>query len=222
MRRYLSLIALLLAFAAPASAQDCNASKVELFGGYAYLNAFPGNDQIRSDQLNSRYSLNGFGVNVAVNPFEDCRFKKVGFVGDFSWHKNETDLSQLMLGSTLIESAKTEIRRSRLLFGPRFSARSEETNIFAHILVGIANQQVKAKGIIPDTMLEREFEADTTDFAFAVGMGIDISVSKHFAVRVIQADYTPYRGDRNQEGTEKSWSHDFRLQFGIVYRWGLR
>jgi hypothetical protein len=53
------------------------------------------------------------------------------------------------------------------------------------------------------------FETDRTSFATVVGVGLDIKLTRHFDLRLLQAEYAPYRrGGRN--------FHDGRAAFGLV------
>ncbi|HJQ70863.1 MAG TPA: outer membrane beta-barrel protein [Blastocatellia bacterium] len=88
------------------------------------------------------------------------------------------------------------------LFGPRFTSRQTGKNFFGHVLFGAARTSVDG------------FDSET-DFAMAVGGGLDINASKEIAVRLFQADYLPIfvSGDT---------AHNYRISFGIVFRFGAK
>jgi hypothetical protein len=121
----------------------------------------------------------------------------------------------------VLADAKIHFTRNRYLFGVRVSARSEETNIFAHVMAGVAQQTTRASQILPGTTGQQEVQVKSTDPALGIGMGIDLSAARHLSVRLVQVDYTPYRGNKVPLGSEKGWNHDYRLQVGLVFRWGL-
>jgi opacity protein-like surface antigen len=86
------------------------------------------------------------------------------------------------------------------LFGPRFSYRaSNQVTPFAQILAGGAH--VSVPGF-----------ASTNGFAFSAGGGLDLRVSRQFALRP-QFDYIGIRSGNITLNT-------FRASFGVVYRFG--
>ncbi|MEW6208378.1 MAG: outer membrane beta-barrel protein [Acidobacteriota bacterium] len=84
------------------------------------------------------------------------------------------------------------------LFGPRVNARGEAATGFAHILLGGATTKVEG--------------VSETDFALAVGGGVDINAGKSVAFR-LQFDYLPVFA-------EGETLHNFRFMTGIVFKVG--
>ncbi len=84
------------------------------------------------------------------------------------------------------------------LFGPRVYARGEAATGFAHILLGGATVKVE--------------DISDTDFALAVGGGVDVNAGKSIAVR-FQADYIPVFATGET-------LHNFRFMTGIVFKIG--
>ena len=157
--------------------------RLELFGGYAYFN---------SDQFpQQRESLNvpAFIVSAAGNVT-----KNVGLVGEING--NYGDVTIPNPGPTREFATNTYL----FLFGPRFTARRTGVNAFGHVLFGAARTSV-------DT-----FDSET-DFAMAVGGGLDINASKEIAVRIVQADYVPIFASGDT-------ANNFRISFGVVFRFG--
>ena len=113
-----------------------------------------------------------------------------GVVAEFGGH----------YGSARFLGDEFDISRTTFMFGPRVSARGKAASAFAHALLGGAKTTIE--GASPGTK-----------FAMALGGGADIKVSKRVAFRALQADYVPIRA-----GGE--WLHNFRLQTGIVFRFG--
>ncbi len=118
-----------------------------------------------------------------------------GVVGDFSGCKVTG------LGSGVSANAFT------YLFGPKISYRSHGTiTPYAQALFGGARASVDVSGV-----------GSTTDNAFAmtVGGGVDLKVSPHVAIRLVQAEYLLTRFASTSQ-------HNARIQAGIVFRLGGR
>jgi opacity protein-like surface antigen len=90
----------------------------------------------------------------------------------------------------------TRVSQYEYLFGPRVMTRIQRVKLFGHGLVGANTFRVSGQS--------------TTGFAAGVGGGLDYEVSRHFAVRVIQADYLRTR-------LSNAWFHDARIGVGVVF-----
>ena len=111
----------------------------------------------------------------------------------------------------------TDNRTSDNLFtflsGPKLSLRkSSRVTPFVQSLLG-AYRIRATSSTVPDTPLPR-FSSTESNFAAAIGGGLDLNVRKGIAVRAIQADYL-YLRDINR--TSKN---NLRLSFGLVFRFG--
>lgn len=85
------------------------------------------------------------------------------------------------------------------LAGPRLYLRGEKATFFAHVLAGGAT----ITGF-----------NDETGFAMAAGVGLDVNVNKHLAVRLFQLDYMPVR-------IRGEWVTTlFRGQTGLTFKLG--
>lgn len=190
MRKLFMFLAVLLLAASSTQAQE-SYPKVEIYGGYSFLN---------SNQFPDRENLNspGFGASIAGNVT-----KNFGLVAEVSGNYGQATLPGLVPGVTVPEF-DTDVHT--FLFGPRVTSRSTGFDVFGHVLFGGARTKVE------------RFESDT-DFAMAVGGGLDINVSKPIAVRIFQVDYLPIKSDRNLFRNE-DWSHNVRFQIGVVFRFG--
>lgn len=123
MRKLFLLAAILTAANVPTQAQT-NSPNIEVFGGYAYLNA----------RFIDRDNLNGFGASFAGN-FGD----KWGFVGEVSGHYG----SARILPSIFFPEGKIDFTKYYYLFGPRFSKRTDRATVFGHVLLGGAHERVE-------------------------------------------------------------------------------
>ena len=147
------------------------------------------------------------GLNVSVT-----RYVKggLGITGDFSWHlKKLTDPDPL--GGTI----DTKIQVFNLLGGPQYKFfRRGRVSPFVHALAGVAHTRSK----LTVASLGTSDITSSTDFAIALGGGLDINVNRRLAVRAVQADYNPvFLRDGNNLGFNKR-ADNFRLSFGVVFR----
>ena len=107
-----------------------------------------------------------------------------------------------------------DTRINTFLFGPRLSYRGDAVTVFGHFLVGGANSKLQ------DELSGSGFEDGNTEFAMAIGGGIDVNLGKHYAIRAAQFDYLPIHTDFNQRfgGGSSSWLHNTRYQAGFVFK----
>ena len=107
------------------------------------------------------------------------------------------------------------IERSRffsLAAGPRFTARNEYLTTFAHILFGGTHQHERVNA------LTEHFTTHGNAFTTRIGGGLDVNVTPHFGVRVIQAEYDLTKFNRAVSG--KAIQHNARVGVGVVFRFG--
>lgn len=195
MVKSLMVAAIGLLVSVAAQAQDTY-PRVEVFGGYSYFSAdvefdnpFDDDDD---DFFDQREGLHGVGFSVAGNFHPN-----VGIVGDFSYHKREIEVP---FGDDI------DFSTFSFLFGPRFTARGDRVEGFAHALFGGVRRKA-------------EFFDGDTDFAMGFGVGMDIKATESFAVRLFQVDYIPVR-TRNPFTLDREWEDNVRFQIGLTYRWG--
>ncbi len=110
--------------------------------------------------------------------------------------------------------------------GPKVRLLNEHrANIFFHALAGAAHTSVSYRensNTNPVTAKD-----GSTRFAFALGGGVDLRISKRISARVFQMDYIPMLGkDRRviaSDGTVvdingRAQQGNFRISAGIVFR----
>jgi len=207
----------LLAISASARAQDC-CRRGESFAGYSFLSADAKTDHIVSPQFDSRYAMSRSGYGVPLNGFNQAinLSQKLAVVFDFSHNTKELTINNLALGQASFAAAETKINTNLFLFGARLSNRSEGTNFFGEAMVGGFNRRVEAKDAASGT----SEKLSSTDLAFALGGGADVSVGKNFAIRIFQVDYILARASADSPVGENRLSNNFRFQIGVVFRWG--
>ena len=188
MKKLVFLFAALLLATVPANAQS--EPKFEIFGGYSHFSADINlNNPFDDAFFRQREGLHGFVVSGAAN-FS----KNFGVVADFAYHKKEFE----QLGPDI------DFSTFSFLFGPRFVARGDRVEGFAHATIGGVRRKVE------------DFDSDT-DLALGLGGGVDIRVSRSFAVRLFQLDYVPFR-DRNLVTLDKEWRHNIKVGVGVTFR----
>jgi hypothetical protein len=101
------------------------------------------------------------------------------------------------------------------MLGPRYTRRigsksKHESRLFGEALAGILRGSDSA---FPKTT---GFDTRAESFIYQVGGGWDISVTKHIAIRPVEADYVQSYLPNNGSNTQ---SH-LRLAFGVVYHSG--
>ncbi len=182
--------------------------RAELFLGYSYLRGAPRNVG------NRIVELNGGTASLAYN-FNDW----FGLAADFGGYAD----SRLILNGP--GSASREVHSEGKVFtflvGPQLSYRKyRRLTPFAQVLVGVAHASDVTidgcTGVPGCTALPSE-----TAFALAAGGGLDLNLSRHFAIRLLQAEYVmTYFNDVSAGATGRSRQNDVRLSAGIVFRFG--
>jgi len=193
MRYLLLLIAVLLASAPAALAQDKDYSDWEFFIGYAHERANNGADRLDAQGVRILPS----GATARVDFVSERRVphhgvtgevvanvhRNIGLVTNFSATFANVEFFDRLSGNTY----DARLSRYTLLFGPRFNWRNSTPLIpFAHALFGVNRYHANFKTTgfsCPDT--------NETAFAMGLGAGLDIRTGKRVDLRPIQVDYLP-------------------------------
>jgi opacity protein-like surface antigen len=210
-------LAILAAFALVASlsvnAQQSH-PRLEVFGGYSYFNTDPNGDLISASNLADRYGRHGFALSAAGNIS-----RIFGLVADLSYNAKAVKLLEM-------DPAKTHASTFTFLFGPRASLRTSKTTLFAHTLIGgmrmkVACDECKDVPVIigDGSPMVGPRELARTNVALAIGGGLDVKVSKRISIRAFQLDYLPSRAEFRARGV-KDWTHNFRVETGVVVNFG--
>jgi hypothetical protein len=185
----------------PRAAVEDNAGRVTLFGGYDYL----------------RNNSNGFNGWQGQGTFNFTRH--LGVTGDVSGDYR-TPISFSVLGVT----ASAHQRLYTYLFGPTVTTSFGRASIFGHALFGQAHSSLGAGITIPIIGGISTGLTSANAFAMAFGGGLDIGLSRHFAIRAAQVDYlrTQFSAtDALTTGLSTSLNNSqnsFRYSGGIVFR----
>jgi outer membrane protein OmpA-like peptidoglycan-associated protein len=209
-------IFLMLAFnlraqVAPAATRDSagvntNTPKAELFVGYSYLRALPA-----PEAGNRLMWMNGGSVSIAYNLNH-----YLGIVGDFGAYTNSQILFQGGYVST-VDVDNPNVGALSYLFGPRISFRNHgRVTPYLQALFGDmhANEVTLSNCTFSCTLLPAQ-----STFAWTGGGGLDLRVHRHFALRIIQAEYLMTRFQDYSTGTSSS-QNDMRLSSGVVFGFG--
>lgn len=160
-------------------------SKLELYGGYAYVryNASP---RITGVPLSESFNANGASGQIEFNANN-----WLGLVADVT-------------GYSLARRGFTSTNQISYLFGPRINRRRGKVTPFGQVLLG---REWAKDGIV---------FGPVTAFAMMAGGGVDYAVSRHFAVRPVEAEYflTKFPDGNNER------QNNFRYSAGIIFRFG--
>jgi opacity protein-like surface antigen len=167
----------------------------EFFAGYSYHSAAI-NTLTIDPQRTSQHGLNlAYTRNVS---------RHIGLTFDASAHfKRESE-------ATTASTFESKRDQYYLLGGVQFAASNgRRVRPFAHALAGAS----LFRGLTTDRSPAGNVFTidDATSFAMAFGGGLDVRLSEHVAIRLIQADYAPtFFGSGRQD--------NLRLSFGVVFK----
>ena len=195
------------------TAQSNDQSRVEGFAGYSVMRTnykierpVPFMPVIVAFSPDEARILNGLNASATI-----YLIKGFGITGDFSAHF-KTNITPDPLGGNI----KTKIRVFNVLGGPQYKFRNNSrVTPFARALAGVAVTGAKLE--VPS--LNSSGTASSTDFAVAIGGGLDVRVNNRLDVRVFQGDYNPvFLSRRNELGFGKGRADNVRFSFGVVFK----
>jgi opacity protein-like surface antigen len=159
------------------------------------VNVFVGYSYLRGDFGRLHGDVVGGGVVSGAYNVN----KYFAAVGEWSTH-HDSDVKGMNVDNNLF------------LGGPRFTfLRTKRLTAFSQALFGFHHTQIG----LPGTGLRGD---DDTGFAFAGGVGFDVNLSKHWAIRT-QVDYVTLDLELPPVGINQS-TDNIRTSGGIVFRWG--
>ena len=187
----------------PWQESDSITPKFEWFLGYSFWRAMP------TSQGNRIGYLHGGSTSLAFN------FNRYfGLVGDFGGYDN----SKITLFSpTTSRTLNSDGTAYTYLFGPRFSFRKHDrfTPFVQGLIGGAKATAVTISGCNGDsacTPLPSE-----NSIAAALGAGVDIKISRHFALRLIEGDFllTNFHDPFVADADQQRWQKNVRLSSGL-------
>jgi hypothetical protein len=192
------------------------ATRGTLFGGYSLLHSSNdlGSTSIGGSNFNLGGSLGGWEAQGTFN-----LTRHFGLTADFSGNSK-----QLAGFSALGFSAGTQQHMYDFLFGPTVTGYFGKSSVFGHALFGAAHSSLGA-GITVPILGGISAPLDSANaFAMAFGGGLDIGLTRHFAIRAAQVDFirTNFNSlDALSSGLATSTSNNqnsFRYSGGVVWR----
>lgn len=177
---------------APAASSGESYPGVEVFAGYSFERMYIKNT------LRENFDNHGGTASIAGNINR--------------WLGLVADVSRYGFGGDVPVGVKANL--TTFLFGPRFSKRGERWTPFAHALFGVGRISATTGAPGGPSFFNHSFNQNA--FATALGGGLDVTVSRHFAWRLVQGEYlyTKFHdGFENQQ-------NNLRLSTGLVIRIG--
>src|SRR5215470_3852718 len=199
-----ALLALaLLCTAVSLKAQE--SPRFEVFGSYSYGQINPGGRLVaQTNPEGKHFGLSGWHAGGQTRIYKD-----IGIVVDFSGYAGTSD----------VELAAEHSRYYSYLTGPQFNFRKlGHSNLFVHGLVGAARDRVYLKTGNPID------DQHVTRFAGAFGGGVDVGLTKHVAIRAVEADYVlnSFSNISNLGQSIAAHQSNVRVSAGIVFRFSGR
>lgn len=188
-RRAFLVVLAFSAATALAPAALAQRSGVDWFIGYANLQAEGLPDRntttpgpFETDFFLERTTLHGVNTSITGHPTD-----YFGITADFSFDRRERR-ETLANGE---DRFRTDIYY--LLAGPTVSIRNPtRVEPFFRAMAGAAHTRFDvASNRTTPAPIESSFEANSTDFAAAVGGGIDIRIAENLKLRLVQVDWVP-------------------------------
>ncbi len=228
--KYIFLIAIIALTVSSVHAQSDEINRAEVFAGYSYLSTdstISEDDFDDFDDVDSRVGLHGVNLSVTGN------FSKyIGAKFDFSTNSKSEDIS------FLDDSATVKYRVNQFMGGIQVKNNAKEGprfKPFGHVLAGVSRQSIKFDNVVGFTPIlvntavrgdggGFDFDDDsfnTTNFAMAVGGGVDVRVHKRVDIRIFQVDYNPtfYKEQDFGDGfvIPGRTQNNVRFSFGVVF-----
>src|SRR5271167_106000 len=198
--RYGILMAVALIFCGVSFAQD--SPKIEATGDYSYFRVNPG----LPSHFNSQ-NLNGGGGDITF-------FLKtmIGIKADLQGYGSFTQCTKP--GAPISGCASGNL--FTYMFGPVVKYRAGKFEPFGEVLLGGAHTNFYGNACNNAGICGAKSPTNNA-FSMAIGGGIDIAVSQHFGIRLVDADYLLTRFGNNFTGGNNSQSN-FRFQTGVQFR----
>jgi opacity protein-like surface antigen len=170
-----------------AFAQDAT-PKVQVFGGFSLVHAATGGLTSEKLDLDLGQNFDAFGVATNFNGWNaEGQYNAnrwVGIVADFAGRYG----SQITGASGV--SGLPSGNAYSVLAGPVLSYRTKsKLTPFAHALFGWDRTRLGASTLSGVSSPVSTTATTSTDFAIALGGGVDYKIFRHFALRVGQLDY---------------------------------
>ena len=186
---------------------------------YPVFEGFLGASALSSDWGKERHIMPGLQLDLSLNARRALRL-----TAEFAAHYRRTDIQ------SDLSNENVRLAEYQFLGGPELVFRGpRKATPFLHMLFGIAARHYYTPSGDPQS--PRNVLAVDFGFASALGGGVDIAVSRRWALRVGQFDYllTHLAHDQPQFSPIEdqlpaigAWQHNFRFSAGVVVRLGAQ
>jgi len=180
--------------------------KVELAGGYSYINFHPNVPQLTSQNLNG-----GGGAFVYnITDWLGVRADFMGYTFGSGWNRKLQELGYL--GSTSGNLFTYQ-------FGPQIKKHAGKLQPFGETLYGVAHSNgyaavLRAKG--DGTYQLKSGGSNNNAFAMEIGGGLDIVLSRTVQVRPVEVDYQLTRfGFKNFSANQNNFKYFAGINFTL-------
>lgn len=195
MNKFITAFCLALISSVCAFAQTGEYNKNEFFVGYS-------NQQLDTGDRTTLHGVEGSYVR---------NFSRyVGVKADVSAAYRNEDFRTTFQNSTFRSETKSSLYN--FLGGVQVKDNASEARLkpFGHALAGVAHNRARVKSS-GGVFSSQNFTYHDTNFAAALGGGLDIRINERFDLRAIQADYNPIYSDGG-------FAHNFRFSIGLVIK----
>ena len=241
MSKLFSIALLLSLFALVSLAQTTSTASIPVtdklgpltFIGYSYMSADGMPPVAQSTAFNNTTFRDRTGMHGMISEGTYYLTRHFGITIDFSANqRTRTFTTQAAGGTVLLNSLGTRV--INFLGGPQVRFPNHTRAVpFVHALFGIANTRFLATAqqtIAGGGFFTNIFDKSGTDFAMALGGGLDVGLTGRIGLRVFQIDYNPVflrnrsinvtgQGGAVQVQTLQSNRQDnIRFGFGVLIR----
>ena len=199
-----ALLCIALALGVTAWAQDT--PKVEIPVGFSFVNVHP--------NLAPITSFNVFGGGGQI----DFNFGNYfGIKADFMGYTQGSGLRNQLEQHGFAGAANGNV--FTYMFGPQIKKHTGVFQPFGEALFGAAHTNAYAT-ILTDEGKILSGTGDNNGFAMALGGGLDLRMSKHFALRPVEVDYLLTRFTANHVANYTANQNNFRYFGGLEFMFG--
>jgi hypothetical protein len=191
------MLLLVFSVASIAAAQDKEKPKFEVFGGYSFVST----DLLEIGIVpGSRRGAHGWNTQFTWNFSHD-----VGLTADFSGHYGSQNIN---FGTPI---PKTEFDIHAFLFGPKFTHKTGNFEMYAQTQVGMIRGTIRAPAAILPPGSPTSFK--DADFGLGLGGGVDyFREDSRFGYRVVEVKYM-------MSQVLGSLENNIRVSTGVIIRW---
>jgi hypothetical protein len=209
MKKLLRVLILGLLPSSPALAQR-DYPRVEISGAYSYL---------RTHVLFEPVIPKGWSASIVCN-----LHRNFGIETNVSGHYGRDQ-------ARYAPDLRHDYSSHFFMFGGRYAQRFRKVTLWAHALLGASHARVEGR-VYTMTADQRTLVVNYGEsrraHAWAVGGGFDVDVYKHFAIRLVQADYVDgsravamnsyWGGTYYTLYYSSGRSNNLRLSFGVLWK----